>query len=380
MPGLINAVATPLLTYAVHSFVACAVAIFASRLLRRPQDRDLLWKAAFIAPVFTATATVLLSAFGDHGTFVDLANVLRHALPVRFPGREVTVRVFFDATGENVDRQFIDPVTTTLSMIAVALALCVVSVAALRFAHRRRVLGRALAGRCRIGDLHDDSCKAPITLSVAAELQSPVAFGRAEICLPTEVLDGFAAAHRRSLIAHEVAHLERRDPAWLLAVELIAALSAFQPLVFVVARAFRRDVELICDEAAVRRTNDRPSMIAALARLASPFDSRSPLYGAATAYDGSPLVARATRIAALPMDSMQRGVRRGARLAVMALIVLLCAVPVVSAAPRASDFPLDPHDAVRKARAEGRVVTVDTNVTVLDAKSEVRRRTIVRVQ
>jgi hypothetical protein len=162
-----------------------------------------------------------------------------------------------------------------------------------------------------------------------------------------------------------------------LAVELIAALSACQLVFF--ESAFRRDVELICDESAVRRTNDRSSMIAALARLASPFDPRSPICGAATAYDGSPLVARATRIAALPMDSMQRGVRRGAVLTVMALIVLLCAVPVVSAAPRMNDFPLDARDAVRKARAEGRVVTVDTNVTVR-RDIEGQSRTIVRLQ
>lgn len=380
MSGLFDGTTTALLTYAVHSFVACAVAIVAGRFIRRPQDRDLLWKAAFIAPLFTATATVLLSAFGDHGTFVDLANVLRRALPVRFPGREVTVRVLFDGPGRQVDRQFIDPVTTALSMIAIALTLSVVSVAVARFVHRRRVLSRALADRHHVGELHDAARGGPIMLSVAPDLQSPIAFGVAEICLPTEVMDDFTDAHRRSLIAHEVAHLERRDPAWLLAVELITALSAFQPLVFVVARAFRRDVELICDEAAVRRTNDRSSMIAALARLASPFDPRSPICGAATAYDGSPLVARATRIATLPMESMRQGMRRGAMLVVAALIALLCAVPVVSAAPRASDFPLDPHDALRKARDEGRIVTVDTNVTVLGVKSEFRRRTIVRMQ
>jgi len=181
-----------------------------------------------------------------------------------------------------------------------------------------------------------------VRLSSSAALQSPVAFRRTEICLPDEVVREFAEPHQRSLIAHEMAHLERRDPAWFAATEVIAALSAFQPLVHVVIRAFRRDVELICDEAAVRKTNDQRSLIGALALLASPFDPRSPLRGAATAYDGSPLVGRAERIAALGPDGSPARARRPIAIAVGAALAALCAIPVVSAAPRLTDYPDDP--------------------------------------
>lgn len=384
MLTLFDVVVTAVLTYGLHSAVACGIAIAISRRLKRPEDRDLVWKAALVAPVCSAAATIGVSIFGDRGAFVDLANLIRHTLPFRLPGRQIMVRVVDDGSGPDVVRRLTDPVTSVLSGVVIACTLCVVGIAVARLIHRRRELSRGLATRRRIRELRLDAGRRnTITLSVAERLQSPVAISSAEVCLPTEVMDAFSEEHRRSLIAHEVAHIERRDPAWFLLAEIVAALSAFQPLVFVITRAFRRDVELICDEAAVRRTNDRAALIGALARLAAPFDPRAPMFGAATAYDGSPLVARATRIATLPLTSGSmalRGSRRIALAVVVVLSALLALVPVVSAAPRASDFSASPDDVMRRARAEGHLVSVDSTVIVGGMDLGTRRRTIVRLQ
>jgi beta-lactamase regulating signal transducer with metallopeptidase domain len=362
VPTFIDGLVTTLLTYAMHSFAACVLALAISRALGRPQDRELLWKVTLVAPLVTTLVAVGVSTFSARGGFVDLAQLVRHAPNADFPGREVKVRMLYDGSTSSVVRQFTDPVTTVLSRIAIAASLCVICVALIRFAHRRRHLTRAVAQRRAMGELPVAAHGNAVQLSAAADLQSPVALGTSEICLPAEVVDEFTEEHRGSLIAHEIAHLERRDPAWFFAAELIAALSAFQPLVFVVLRAFRRDVELICDEVAVRRTSDQQSLIGALALLASPFDARSPLHGAATAYDGSPLLARAQRIATLSLAAAPSGVRRPALLATLALVALLCAVPVVSAAPRLSDFPTDPVAALRSARRSGRIVTVNEEI------------------
>ena len=48
---IIDAAATALLTYAAHGFAACAVALITARFIRRPHDRDIVWKAALIAPI-----------------------------------------------------------------------------------------------------------------------------------------------------------------------------------------------------------------------------------------------------------------------------------------------------------------------------------------
>jgi hypothetical protein len=358
---VIDTAATALLTYAVHSFAACGIALLGARLLRRPHDRDIVWKAALVAPILTTAIAIGLSARGARGPFVDLGLLVRHASPTKLPGRAVHIRVLRDGDTARVDRWFSDPVTLALSSSALALALLIVGVASTQAVIRRRRLADAVAARRDIGEVPLANGRTA-RLSAAPELQSPVAFNGVEICLPDDVVRGFPERHQRSLIAHEMAHLDRRDPAWFGVIEVIASLSAFQPLMHAVVRAFRRDVELICDEAAVRQTNDQHSLISALALLASPFDPRSPLHGAATAYDGSPLLGRAERIATLGPEPSGATSRRRIVFAVAAILLTLCAFPVVSAAPRLTDFPLEP--------------TLDGPDQHLEGKLEVKERVV----
>jgi beta-lactamase regulating signal transducer with metallopeptidase domain len=373
VPTIFDTLAAIVLTYAAHSAVACGIALAIARCIRRPHDRDVLWKAALVAPIVTTATATVAGNFGLRA-LVDLANVVRRWVHVPLPHRTFLVRMEHNASGSNVFRQFTDPVTTTLTTIALIVAAVAVVLALVRFIIRRHALTNALGKREHIADV-PSSNGSTIRLFATDGLQSPVAFGANEICLPTEVLNGFTGDHQQSLIAHETAHLERRDPPWFLAVELITALSAFQPLVFVVARAFRRDVELICDEAAVTKTGDRGAMIGALARLAAPFDASAALH-AATAYDGSPLVERAERIATLaPMAAPVRK-RSGWVYAAAIVAATPLAIPVLSSAPRLPDFPGDVPALFREAHALGRGVRIDTTMV---GDERIVRRMIVRV-
>lgn len=354
---IIDVVATAVLTYSAHSFAACGIALVAARFIRVPHDRDIIWKAALIGPIATATLAMTLSTTGVRSPFIDLGRLTRQASPTQLPGRQVRIRVLEEDGESHVERSFSDPITSAISTSVAIAAILAVGIASVRLVVRRGRLVHTISNRRPIGQLALASGEIA-HLSSSAELQTPIAFNRAEICLPDDVVRGFSEPHQRSLIAHEIAHLERRDPAWFVATEVIAALSAYQPLVIAVVRAFRRDVELICDEAAVRRTNDQHSLISALALLASPFDPRSPLHGVATAYDGSPLVDRAERIASLRPDPVRIARRRPVLLIVAAALAIWCAFPVVSAAPRLTDFPLDAADAVASPHFKG-VVRVD---------------------
>jgi beta-lactamase regulating signal transducer with metallopeptidase domain len=373
VPTLLDTIAAIVLTYAAHSAAACAVALGLARLIRRPHDRDILWKAALVAPIATATTATFASNLGLR-TLVDLAELLRRGSHLSLPHRKVMIHVTTDGATETVVRQFTDPVTTALTTFAVVVAIVAIIVAFIRFVLRRRALSNALRGREHVADV-ESAGGSTIRLSATDGLQSPVAFGGNEICLPAEVLTDFSDRHKQSLIAHETAHLERRDPPWFFAVELITALSAFQPLVFIVARSFRRDVELICDEAAVTRTGDRSAMIGALARLAAPFDPSSALH-AATAYDGSPLVQRAERIATLPSRETSSH-RRGWWVITVALVAATpLAIPVLSSAPRIADFPKNLPLFARDTHSSGRLVRVDS---MSIGSERMVRRTIVRL-
>jgi beta-lactamase regulating signal transducer with metallopeptidase domain len=336
MTFVANFISTAILTYGAHSAAACLVALAFGRILRRPQDRDLAWKAALVLPLLTAGTVLASSQAGAERMRVDLARTLRQAGIATLPGRQVMVRVLDENGRRFVERNIDDPVMSALAITTITIAALCILVIATRLVIRRRALARAIVNRKSAGAIDG------VTVSIAESLASPVALARREICLPEMVMHEFPARHRDTLVAHEMAHIARRDPYWFAFVEVAATLSAFQPLVFVVAKHFRRDVELICDEFAVRRTQDAPALIAALAMLASPFDANSSLHGFPTAYDGSPLVARASRIATTIYDTPAASPRLGL-LAVAGVLVALAVLPVVSPAPRLDEFPADVH-------------------------------------
>lgn len=81
-------------------------------------------------------------------------------------------------------------------------------------------------------------------------VDSPFVFGvvKPNIYLPMHMDEGTAAY----VIAHECAHLARRDHWWKVLGYLVLALHWFNPLVWVAYLLFCRDIELACDEKVVR--------------------------------------------------------------------------------------------------------------------------------
>lgn len=81
-------------------------------------------------------------------------------------------------------------------------------------------------------------------------VDSPFVFGvvKPNIYLPMHMDEGTAAY----IIAHECAHLARRDHWWKVLGYLVLALHWFNPLVWVAYILFCRDIELACDEKVVK--------------------------------------------------------------------------------------------------------------------------------
>ncbi len=87
-------------------------------------------------------------------------------------------------------------------------------------------------------------------------IATPIAFGwlRPEICLPAragELADGSL----RAMLAHEIAHLRRGDPAWMWFAAWLQALFPWQLLMPVVRRRWARLIELRCDAIAARHSS-----------------------------------------------------------------------------------------------------------------------------
>lgn len=94
-----------------------------------------------------------------------------------------------------------------------------------------------------------------VRLSICDSLHTPIAFGvvRPEISLPTRALR-MDAEHRTGMLAHELAHVARRDPLWLWAIGFIERVFCWQPLIRLVRKRLRELAEFRADAWAARHT------------------------------------------------------------------------------------------------------------------------------
>src|SRR5262249_15247535 len=129
--------------------------------------------------------------------------------------------------------------------------------------------------RARLEGLCQDVGHArPVRLTTAEGLRSPVALGWGEICLPAEALLELDAAQQRSVLAHELAHLRRLDPLWLVLGSVLEQLFFFQPLNRVARARMQEVAEYLCDDWAAARDGSGLSVAQGLASVAAWLDGR----------------------------------------------------------------------------------------------------------
>jgi hypothetical protein len=133
----------------------------------------------------------------------------------------------------------------------------------------------------------------------------------------------------RALLAHEAAHVVRRDAAWLAVVAAVRALGWWQPLNLVAAARLRLAMELCCDERAAAEPHERAALARCLIAVAEWSVEECPGF-AAMASRGSAL---RRRLETLLDDAPRRHRRKGPWLAVTSVAVpAVCLLPVVTTA------------------------------------------------
>lgn len=174
---------------------------------------------------------------------------------------------------------------------------------------------------------------APPRLAVLDDLASPIAAGGRRIVLPRWALELLDREQLRAMLAHETAHLARRDPAWKLATAFCCALLWFLPLARLARRRLDEVAELACDAWAARHLGDGRSLAECLAECAERrvggFDSA---LVPAMAQRESPLLQRIDHlIGGSPMDTTLSRARAAAAV-MFALVVAGFALPGFGAA------------------------------------------------
>ncbi len=134
-------------------------------------------------------------------------------------------------------------------------------------------------------------------LSKSSDINSPVCLPKREICLPVWAFDTMPKDEFKSLLAHEIGHMLRRDPQMLIFLQLLTRLFFFQPL-FLLARKRLTDIaELAADEWAAAHINDSRSVANALYTCATKInETRHIEWGLAMAGNKSILRQRVERL------------------------------------------------------------------------------------
>ncbi|NVB38463.1 M48 family metalloprotease [Pseudenhygromyxa sp. WMMC2535] len=151
--------------------------------------------------------------------------------------------------------------------------------AALRLVRSVRALRRRLGDRVEVLEdpvlesfltlCRDAEIERKIRLTQTTKLAGPIALWRREIVLPRRAVDELSPAAMRAVLAHELAHLERRDPLWLAVAAVIEALCFFQPLNRLARRGMQESAELLSDDWAIAHTGDGVQFAKSLAEIAS---------------------------------------------------------------------------------------------------------------
>lgn len=297
-----------LLTYSLHSALLLGGVWVLTRrgLIRSHQLRDLFWKTAMVGGIVTATAQSAFLRFGGEDGLPLPASrsamvMPRTDLPMPFQQpRSHAVR-----TGSATTEKPAGGVDWSAILLGVWGLGALLGLGAFGLGHLR--LSRRLGRREPVTDpvlvaalevlRREAAIRRPVRLTSSTALGSPVALGRSEICIPSAVIATLDRAQQRSVLAHELAHLVRYDPLWLIASCVIERGFFFQPLNRVARRELQEAAEYLCDDWAVRNTGSGLTMAKSLMRVAEWMHGRpSPVPLAGMMERPSQLVARVRRL------------------------------------------------------------------------------------
>ncbi|HEX2209837.1 MAG TPA: HEAT repeat domain-containing protein [Longimicrobium sp.] len=389
-----------LLTYALHSTILLGTAALLARRVRGEAWRETLWKAALVGGLVTATVQTQSGYESPLGTWrlggtLDLAvqvaddaqpaspapstalpRPVEAAPPAAASGSVGSIaspassKAASASTPVTAPESAVTPSVSTASFsirLLVELAVAAWAMVALlliaRIAWRQGRLRRMLRGRDTVADdallamlaglRRNAGLWRPVRLTACEATPTPLALGGGEVCVPPRFLVDLDPEQQRSALAHELAHLARRDPAWHFAVAVIEAVFFFQPLNRLARLRLRESAEFLCDEWAARHTGSPLGLARCLAEVASwvaPGRPSIPAGTMAMAEGGSPLVQRVQRLTAWRGGSHPgNGTMRVAGGALLVLAVAFAAPAVASSGERRQEEePVQPNQAVEE--------------------------------
>ena len=173
--------------------------------------------------------------------------------------------------------------------------------------------------------------------SAAVRVPTVVGVFRPAVLIPAGIATGMPASQLESLLAHELAHIRRRDALVSLLQAVAETLLFYHPAVWWASACIRVERENACDDLAVAVTGDAVAHARALVALAQRRSAIAPAFTAAA--DGGKLWSRIARLVAPGEAPVRRPASGASAVLVLGAVLALGAaarVPTPDPAPQAS--------------------------------------------
>ncbi len=215
-------------------------------------------------------------------------------------GQTIVVLILFWATGS-----------------ALYLVWLAISQTALMMIYRKRPPLANVALTETVGELSRQfGIRRRVQVIECARLKTPIVFGivRPTVGLPRDFISAFDVRQQESMLAHELAHLALRDPAWQVLGKIVTALLWWHPFVWWARRQWHLASECAADEACVHVVGGPDALAECLLRYGERLTATPALGRLGIAGDGfrsslGQRVARLLEMRTTPSDTPTRAPR-----------------------------------------------------------------------
>lgn len=268
---LTAAVASWLLTYALHSTLLLGGSLLAVRWLglHRLALQQALLRTALLGGIATASLASIPSPLPDALRWTDGLDSRHSPLLAATPQETASAR----------PSPFRLPSSWAAGLVAAWLLGA--GIAGARFLDAARRLRKLLSDRRRLASeplvekvgalLAALGLSRAVDLTASARITVPFATGvrRPTICIPERALVSLPLSQQVGLLAHELAHVARNDPAWNVVYRALEAALFFQPLNRWSAARLRAVAECAADDLAATACGEPLALAQSLVGVAS---------------------------------------------------------------------------------------------------------------
>ncbi len=270
-----------LANYLIHSSILFGIVflVIKTRLFSSLRAKELLWKFALIGgfvtsfiqlsaeisflPISTKVERVMLADPESLNSVVESRTIIfRAPIPVQSPGPEARMLIVPAYDWERISVLLIAFISLTLSIMFLWSRhrfLKGLEMILTQNAEIKRLVAR-LVSSLRLNSV--------IRVYHSRKLKSPIAYSNTKLCLPEKAVDELDFEQKNGVLAHEIAHIYRNDPAWLFWINLLTKVFFFQPLNRVMRRQIRDIMEESSDQLAVKLTGNTPAFTETLLKVA----------------------------------------------------------------------------------------------------------------